>query len=116
MAYNEQLAGRLREALESVPGATEKNMFGGICFMVNDKMCMGVVKDEIMCRVDPSLDQTLLEKPGCRPMDFTGKPMKGYVFVAAEAVRSKKDLNYWVSLCLDYNVKAKSSKARSRKK
>jgi TfoX/Sxy family transcriptional regulator of competence genes len=116
MAYNEKLAQRIREALEPIPNATEKNMFGGVCFMVNDKMCMGVVKDEMMCRIDPAQDKVVLEKPACRPMDFTGRPMKGYIFVREEGIKSKKELMYWVNLCLDFNQHAKSSKTKSRKR
>jgi TfoX/Sxy family transcriptional regulator of competence genes len=115
MAYNEKLADRIREALVDVSSVTEKFMFGGMCFMVNEKMCIGVAKDEMMCRIDPALDETVLEKPGCRPMDFTGRPMKGYVFVSDEGMKTKKNFEYWISLCLDFNSKAKKSKKTSRK-
>ncbi len=84
MAFNENLADKIRLALEHVPNATEKFMFGGICFMVDDKMCMGVVKDEMMCRIDPKIYLQALEKKGCREMVFTGKPMNGYVYVSEE--------------------------------
>jgi TfoX/Sxy family transcriptional regulator of competence genes len=110
MAYNEKLADRIREALVDVPKASEKFMFGGVCFMVDDKMCIGVVKDKMMCRIDPALDETVLEKPGCRLMDFTGRPMKGYIFVSDEGMKTKKAFEYWISLCLDFNFKAKKSK------
>jgi TfoX/Sxy family transcriptional regulator of competence genes len=116
MAYNEKLADRIRESLEHVGGVKEKFMFGGVCFMVNDKMCMGVVKDEIMCRVDPVVYDEVVDKKECRPMDFTGKPMKGYVFISDEAIKTKKEMDYWVGLCLEFNKKAKSSKTKSKKK
>jgi TfoX/Sxy family transcriptional regulator of competence genes len=116
MAYNEKLADRIRESLEDVKNVEEKFMFGGVCFMVNGKMCMGVVKDEIMCRIDPDACEAALEKKGCRPMDFTGKPMKGYVYVSDEGMKSKKELHYWVGLCLEFNKKAKSSKTKKKKK
>lgn len=110
MAYNEQLNDRIREAIANLPNVEEKYMFGGVCYMVNGKMCIGVVKDEMMCRIDPQLQDEALERNGCRPMDFTGKSMKGYVFVAVEGFRSKKDFEYWVRLCLEFNPKAKASK------
>lgn len=114
MPYNEQLAHRLREALIDIPEIEEKFMFGGICFMVNGKMCMGVVKDELMCRIDPLKEEDVLEKTGCRPMDFTGRPMKGYVFVDETGLRNKRELAFWVNLCLDFNSKAKVSKKKKK--
>jgi TfoX/Sxy family transcriptional regulator of competence genes len=113
MAYNEKLADRIREALVDVPKATEKNMFGGVCFLVNSKMCIGVVKDEMMCRINPDRQEEALERNGCRIMDFTGRPMKGYIFVSDEGMKSKKDFMYWVDLCLDFNKLAKASKKKS---
>ena len=83
--------------------------------MVNEKMCIGVVNDEMMCRIEPVNYEAALEMPGCREMIFTGKPMKGYVFVTDEAIKSKIELNYWIELCLEFNVHAKSSKKNKRK-
>lgn len=116
MAFDEKLVGRIRESLEAIDKVEEKNMFGGVCFMVDGKMCIGVVKDEMMCRIDPSMDEMVLERTGCRQMDFTGKPMKGYVFVSQEGMKSKKAFDYWLSLCLDFNSKAKASKKKAKKK
>ena len=116
MAFNEALNDRIREALQEVPNLEEKHMFGGTCYMVNDKMCVGVVGDEMMCRIGPDAYEAALEKPGCREMDFAGKPMEGYVFVAEEATRSKKELQYWIDLCLAYNVHAKAAKKKAKKK
>lgn len=115
MAFNEKLADRIREALVNVPKVEEKFMFGGACFMVNGKMCVGVVKEEMMCRIDPALDESVLEKNGCRQMDFNHKPMKGYVFVSDLAMKSKKDFEYWISLCLDFNEKAKAAPKKKKK-
>jgi len=112
MAFDEKLADRIREAVQHIPKVEEKFMFGGVCFMVNGKMCIGVVKDEMMCRIDPKLDEIVLERNGCRRMDFTGKPMKGYVFISKEGMKSKKDFEYWVNLCLDFNSRAKSGKKK----
>jgi TfoX/Sxy family transcriptional regulator of competence genes len=116
MAYNEKLADRIREALMEVPNVEEKNMFGGVCFMVKGKMCVSVVKDEMMCRIDPAMDEIVLEKRGCRQMDFTGKPMKGYLFISDEGMKSKKDFEAWVNLCLEFNSKAKAAKKPAKRK
>lgn len=115
MAYNEKLADRIRESLIDVKKVNEKFMFGGVCFMVNDKMCVGVVKDEMMCRIDPKMNAIVLEKEGCRPMDFTGKPMKGYVFISEEGMKTKKAFEYWIGLCLEFNSKAKASKKKPKR-
>ncbi len=116
MAYNETLADRIRIRLSEIPRVEEKFMFGGICFMLKGKMCIGVVKDEMMCRIDPEVYTMALEKRGCREMVFTGKPMKGYVFVAEEGMKSKKDFDYWINLCLEFNSKAKATKKKVRPK
>jgi TfoX/Sxy family transcriptional regulator of competence genes len=110
MAYNEQLADRVREALEDVPNVEEKKMFRGVTFMVNDKMCVSVSNDELMCRIDPDLTDEVAEMNGVRPMVMRGKTLKGYVYVAEEAIRTKKDFDYWIDLCLAYNPKANKSK------
>ena len=80
--------------------------------MLNGKMCVGVVQDEMMCRVGPDVYDEALEKKGCREMVFTGKPMKGYVFVNEEGWKTSKDLNYWIDLCVVFNKNAKASKKK----
>jgi len=112
MAYNEKLANRVRERLAQLSNIEEKGMMGGLTFMYNDKMCVGIIKDELMCRIDPDLHETAISKTGCRTMDFTNRPMKGYIMVDATGLKTKNDLNYWVSLALDFNKKAKSSKKK----
>ena len=112
MAYNEKLNDRIREAMANLPKVEEKHMFGGTCYMLNGKMCVGVVKDEMMCRINPDLYEEALQKIGCREMVFTGKPMKGYVFVSEEGLKGKKQFNYWIHLCLEFNKLAKSSKKK----
>ncbi|MES2558177.1 MAG: TfoX/Sxy family protein [Bacteroidota bacterium] len=112
MAYNEKLANRIREALQNQPRVEEKAMMDGLTFMVNDKMCVGIIKDEMMCRIDPILHETAVEKTGCRTMDFTKRPMIGYVMVDDTGMKTKKDFEYWISLCLEFNSKAKSSKKK----
>src|SRR5438876_919811 len=102
MAFNEKLNDRIREALSGLPDVEEKFMFGGTCFMVNGKMCVGVVKDEMMCRIDPDVYDEAMQKNGCREMIFTGKPMKGYVFVSDDGMKTKKDFDYWINLSLTF--------------
>jgi TfoX/Sxy family transcriptional regulator of competence genes len=115
MAYNKQLADRVRELISITHTITEeKKMFGGLCFMVNGKMCIGVEKERLMVRLNPDLTDEVLEKEGCRPMDFTGKIMKGYVFVNIEALNTKKKLAYWINLALDYNAIAKATKKKTK--
>lgn len=117
MAYNEKLADRVREIIALThKNVEEKAMFGGLCFMVNDKMCVGVEKERLMVRLDPEKYDEVMEKEGVRPMDFTGKIMKGYVFVDIDELNTKKKLEYWMSLALEYNKIAKASKKKTVKK
>ncbi|MBL7814195.1 MAG: TfoX/Sxy family protein [Saprospiraceae bacterium] len=115
MAYNENLADRIRLVLATQPDVEEKKMMGGLTFMVNGKMCVGIVKEELMVRLNPDIHEAVIEKNGCREMDFTGKPMKGYVFVAPEAIEQDKDLSYWVQLALEFNSLAKAAKKKTKK-
>jgi TfoX/Sxy family transcriptional regulator of competence genes len=113
MSYNEKLADMTRELISlTQKKVEEKAMFGGLCFMVNDKMCVGVEKERLMVRLDPAMYDEVMEREGCKPMDFTGKIMKGYVFVDADALNTKKKLEYWVKLALEYNKIAKASKKK----
>jgi TfoX/Sxy family transcriptional regulator of competence genes len=112
MAYNEKLAERIREELSGVRKVEEKKMMGGLTFMVDGKMCVGIVNDDLMARIDPEEYERALARKGCREMDFTGKPMKGFIFISHEGTKGKKDLTYWISLALDFNKKAKSSKRK----
>lgn len=113
MAYDEKLAGRVRELITgSHQNIEEKKMFGGLCFMVNDKMCVGVEKERLMLRIDPARYDEVLKKEGCKPMDFTGKVMKGFIFVDANVLKTKKQLQYWINLALEYNKLAKASKKK----
>jgi TfoX/Sxy family transcriptional regulator of competence genes len=117
MAYNEKLADRVRELIAAThKNVEEKAMFGGLCFMVNDKMCVGVEKERLMVRLDPAKTDEVMEMEGCKPMDFTGKVMKGFVFVDIDALNTKKKLEYWMKLALDYNKIAKASKKKAVKK
>jgi TfoX/Sxy family transcriptional regulator of competence genes len=115
MAYNEKLADRIREQLVGLK-VEEKRMMGGLTFMVNAKMCVGVLDDDLMVRLAPEVYTEALEKPGCRAMDFTGRPMKGFVFVSPEGTKGLKQLTYWIGLALDFNRRAKASRKKKSKK
>jgi TfoX/Sxy family transcriptional regulator of competence genes len=112
MAYDEKLANRVRELLLKKRSVEEKKMMGGLTFMVNTKMCIGILNDNLMARIDPEVYESALERKGCREMDFTGRPMKGFVFIDPEGTKSNKDLEYWVNLALDYNKRAKASRKK----
>ncbi len=112
MAYNEHLANRVRNFLSAKKKVEEKKMMGGLTFMLNDKMCVGIIKDDLMVRIAPEVYESALEKKGCHIMDFTGKPLKGFVLVSPEGVKSQKDFEYWINLALDFNKRAKSYKKK----
>ena len=115
MAYNEKLAANVREIISASNNEVEeKKMFGGLCFMVNGKMCVGIEAERLMVRFNPEQYDEVMEKEGCKPMDFTGKVMKGYVFVDINVLNTKKKLAYWVTLALEYNTIAKSSKKKAK--
>ncbi len=102
MAYDEGLAERLAEILARRKGVTSKKMFGGLCYLLGGKMFVGIVKDTLMVRVGPAAYADALAQPHAREMDFTGKPMKGYVFVAPAGFDSERDLRAWVDRALAF--------------
>lgn len=110
MAYNEKLTNRLREALAGVSNIEEKRMFSGITFMVNGKMCISAGDDRIMCRIDPAIHEEASKRKGVRTVIMKGREYKGYVYVNEESIKTKKDLEYWIALALDFNKRAKASK------
>ncbi|MDX3913839.1 MAG: TfoX/Sxy family protein [Pseudosphingobacterium sp.] len=103
MKVNEKLLNRLREALMDIPTIKEKTMFGGICFLVNDKMCICLRENRLMCRVGPAVYEECLEIPGCEPMVHGKRLVKGYVFVYEEAFRDRAAFDHWISLSLKHN-------------
>ncbi len=114
MAYDEQLAARVRHGFSKVRVRfEEKRMMGGLCFLVDGKMCVGVEKERLMARIDPAIYDSALTRKGCVPMDFTGRPMRGFVFVNPEALVADAELEAWLNLALEFNPKAKSSKKKS---
>ena len=116
MAYSEFLADRIRQRLANAGSIQEKKMMGGLLFMVNEKMCVGVDTDRktqvdrLMVRVGKTHYESLLTKKGCRDMDFTGKSMKGFVFVYPEGFDNDNDLDFWVQKALEYNKEVKKRK------
>jgi TfoX/Sxy family transcriptional regulator of competence genes len=102
MAYDEGVAERLRDAYLSLPDLVEKKMFGGIAFMVGGHMSCGVVNDTLMVRVGPEQYDAALRRPHARQMDFTGKPIKGFVYVAPEGFEDDTDLQSWVEMSLAF--------------
>jgi TfoX/Sxy family transcriptional regulator of competence genes len=102
MAYDEDVANRVREALAGQSAVTERKMFGGLAFMVGGHMCCGVLGEELMVRVGPEQYEAALALPHARPMDFTGKRMRGMIFVAADGARDDAALTAWVGRGLAY--------------
>ena len=102
MAYDEVLAERVRRALAGREGLSEKRMFGGIAFMLGGNMFCGIVKDQLMVRVGPERHGEALAQPHARPMDFTGRLMKGMVYVGPEGLRSDADLNAWLRRAVEF--------------
>jgi TfoX/Sxy family transcriptional regulator of competence genes len=116
MAYDEGLAERIRGALDERPGVSEKRMFGGIAFLVNGHMSVGIVQDKLMVRVGPESYEHVLRERHARRMDFTGRPMKGFVYIVADGYETDADLERWVNLGVGYvtSLPAKPSRGRSR--
>ncbi len=102
MAFDEGLAERLREVFFDDPDVTEKKMFGGLAFMLRGHMCCGIIKETLMARVGPDQYQAALKRPHTREMDFTGRAMKGFVFVDPEGFEDDNILRDWVSLCENF--------------
>jgi TfoX/Sxy family transcriptional regulator of competence genes len=102
MAYDEQLAQRVRSVLGKRASLSERKMFGGLAFMLGGHMACGVVKDELMVRVGPERHEEAVAQPHARMMDFTGRPMKGMVFVGADGLRTESALRGWVERGAEY--------------
>ncbi len=115
MAFDELLADKVREALINQNDLSEKKMFQGLCFMVNDKMCVCVRDNELMCRINPEKVESELEKGNCREMIHNGKAMKGYIFVNETGYKNHRDFKRLIDLCLEFNKVAKASKKKKAK-
>ncbi|HKD19193.1 MAG TPA: TfoX/Sxy family protein [Thermoanaerobaculia bacterium] len=115
MAYDEALAHRVRSALTGRRiRFAEKRMFSGVTFMVQQRMCVSVGPDRLMCRIDPELHDDALRRKGCRAVTMRGREYRGFVYVDADAVRTKSGLDHWLGLALAFNPKARRS-ARKRR-
>jgi TfoX/Sxy family transcriptional regulator of competence genes len=115
MSCDEGLVQRIREEMRSTPGIGERRMFGGVCFTFNGHMVFGVVKDEIMVRVGGDAYAAALTLPHARPMDFTGRPMKGYLFIEAAGIQTDGSLGAWLESGLKFvrTLPVKKPKARA---
>jgi len=102
MAFDEGLAQRIRELLQDRSDVEEKKMFGGLCFMISNHMCCGIVKETLMARVGPDNYLKCLAKKHASEMDFTGKAMKGMVYVSPEGIESDSDLVLWLNICTSF--------------
>lgn len=123
MAYDVFLADRIRQQLKEKHVLFEElKMMGGLCFKVDNKMLCGIHFDKkfgdnlLMARIGEAVYEAGLEKPNCLPMDFTGRPMKGYIFVTPEGFDADDDLSYWLDVCLAFNPLAKASKPKKKTK
>ncbi len=112
MAYNEKLASRIRAALAHMPNVAEKTMFGGLAFLVDNKMCITAGADRMMCRIDPAIHEEATKRKGCRSVIMRGREYRGYVHVDEDSIKSKNDFDYWIKLALEYNKVAKASKKK----
>jgi len=116
MAYDEALADRIRAALADDPALTEKRMFGGLAFLYRGLMFVGVSGDKLMARVGKDDYRDSLAHPHVRQMDFTGKPMQGYVYVEPLGLRSDEQLRFWLDRCRQFvsTLPAKAAKGSGR--
>lgn len=122
MAYDEYLAERVDRFLTQV-GANfvQKKMMGGLVFMVNEKMCVGITRDkktqedQLMLRIGIQEYETALKSEHAKKMDFTGKPMRGFIFVGPQGYDLETDLEFWIEKALAYNVHAKKSPSKKAK-
>ncbi|PQA97147.1 RNA methyltransferase [Chryseobacterium shigense] len=114
MAYNIELADRVRERLSEISDLEikEKKMFSGLAFLVNDKMCINISHDHLMCRYDPDLEEEVSERTGFLPMIMKGKQLKGYCYVEPIGFQKQADFEFWIKIGLDYNAIAKASKKK----
>ena len=102
MAYDEAVAKRVRDGLGNTTGVVEKRMFGGVAFMVRGNMCCGVIGDRLMLRVGPDGYEAALSRPHAKPMDFTGRPMKGMVYVEPAGFAAARDLKSWIARAMAF--------------
>jgi TfoX/Sxy family transcriptional regulator of competence genes len=115
MAYSEKLAERITKLLKPQKGVIEKKLFGGIAYMYKDKMMVGIVKDDLMVRCLAGDYESLLKKPHAREMDFTGRPMTGFLYIAAAGIKTDKQLQKWLDVGIEYAIKSPPKKPKVKK-
>jgi TfoX/Sxy family transcriptional regulator of competence genes len=111
MPFDENLGARVRSALSDRTDVVEKRMFGGLAFMVNGRMCCGIVKDDLMLRVGPQRLEELLKKPHARVMDFTGRPSNNMIYVSPAGLRTESALRTWIGKSLEWLSEDQAAKA-----
>ena len=116
MAYDAALAARIAAALKRRGRTEQKQMFGGVCFMVNGHMCCGVAGKKLMVRVGPERYAASLKQPHARPMDLTGRPLNGFVFVMPSGLRDRKALKAWVDLGVRHATSLPAKRLRSKQR
>jgi TfoX/Sxy family transcriptional regulator of competence genes len=116
MVYDETLADRIRQAVGPRTDVVERKMFGGVAFLLDGKMFVGIVKDDLMVRVGPEQYEATLDESHVRPMDFTGRPMNGYVFVGPGGSRNVKAIKKWVDRGLEFVATVPQTKKKRRKR
>ena len=115
MAYSEYLADRVRNSFkENKIGFEEKRMFGALSFFVDEKLCVGVYREELLVRIPPEKQDEYLQNEDCRLLDSSGKSMKGFLLISPDGVDMDEDLDKWVRRCLEFNPRAKSSKKKKK--
>ena len=112
MAFDERLGDRMRDALSATREISEKRMFGGLCFLWRGKMFAGILGDELLLRIGPERQPSALLQPHVRVMDFTGKPMKGYIYVGPEAIDADAALEQWLQEALAFTQSLPEAKVR----
>lgn len=115
MAYDEKLEMRIREILKGAKGVTSKKMFGGVCFLLDGKMFAGIVKSDLMVRVGPESHNKAISQKHARSMDFTGKPMVGFVYVAPAGLKVKAALSKWIQWGKEYVASLPAKKKKSER-
>jgi TfoX/Sxy family transcriptional regulator of competence genes len=116
MSYDEKTAERIRKVLAERDDVGERKMFGGLCFMVNDRMCVGLTSEALMVRVGPDAHEDALAQPHARPMDFTGRVMRGFVFVDPPGFRTPASLARWVKRGVDFALVAPAPRPKKKRR
>ena len=116
MAYDEKLAERVRKAVATHKGMTEKRMFGGLAFLLGGRMCCGILSDDLMVRVGPERYAAALARPHVRPMDFTGRPLSGFVYVGSPGVKTGAALAKWLREATEYAASLPVGKVAPKKR